>query len=551
MKNAKAKRKLDKGLNRVGEIKAPEAAQSGEFNSISNVLRYLLSNYKFILLVVLAALGIYFNSLKGEFVADDILGFKENVEVRDLKASLKTLNLQKVIYAMSFRFFDLNPVPLHLTHVLFHILAVILVFVLVSMLFDKKTAKLSSLLFAVSPINTEAVSWISASIYITNAMGFLFMAVLYLLFRNTNKIRYFLGTVVVYGITLVLVNNSFSVMFIPLLIIIDQIYNYQFEKKVSSRFRFIPLIFVMLIHIFLIVRPYSARIDYLQGSFEANIEGSAPYFERVPYEIYSNFKLLSFPLGLSIFHEGDVVTDFDVFVFWAFTVVVFGLILYLWEIYREVSGLLLFVVVSLGPTFSPVQTSSYFTERYLYLGNVAFCSLVALFFIWISKKARFDSLAMILGGILVILYSTKVIFRNREWSTPENLWKSAVRVVPNSSRAHKLLGETYLTKKDYEGASDEFKKAIELRGGVYPDAYNNLGLSYLRLGKVNEAEKIFMGNINNYPLMWQSYYNMSEVELVKGRVSWAQSYLLKVLELDPQNKDAKRVLESLSDAKEE
>ena len=254
---------------------------------------------------------------------------------------------------------------------------------------------------------------------------------------------------------------------------------------------------------------------------------------------------------MSIFHEGDVVTDFDVFVFWAFTVVVFGLILYLWEIYREVSGLLLFVVVSLGPTFSPVQTSSYFTERYLYLGNVAFCSLVALFFIWISKKARFDSLAMILGGILVILYSTKVIFRNREWSTPENLWKSAVRVVPNSSRAHKLLGETYLTKKDYEGASDEFKKAIELRGGVYPDAYNNLGLSYLRLGKVNEAEKIFMGNINNYPLMWQSYYNMSEVELVKGRVSWAQSYLLKVLELDPQNKDAKRVLESLSDAKEE
>ena len=155
---------------------------------------------------------------------------------------------------------------------------------------------------------------------------------------------------------------------------------------------------------------------------------------------------------------------------------------------KNISGLMLFIPISLAPTFSPVIVSSYFSERYLYMGNIAFCILLALVFLKFEKLAGIKKLSLFITIPLILLYSVRVVTRNTEWETPKKLWQSTVSSVPNSPRAHRVLGDLYLEEKDYTNAAIEFEKAVELRQGDYSGALNNLGMSYLRLGNFDLAE---------------------------------------------------------------
>ena len=140
------------------------------------------------------------------------------------------------------------------------------------------------------------------------------------------------------------------------------------------------------------------------------------------------------------------------------------------------------------------------------------------------------------------MYSFRVVTRNVEWSTPEKLWISTVREVPNSPRAHKVLADYYVENMDFEKAAQESEIALKLRDGDYPGARNNLGLSYLRLGMAERAEEHFLENIKTYPDMWQSYFNMSEIEVNRNNLKGAVYYLEKVLELNPENEKARFIL---------
>ena len=412
-------------------------------------------------------------------------------------------------------------------------------------MFNKKTAFLTSLIFAASPVNTEAVAWISASNYIINTTGFLLLSITYFLYKNSKKKIYLFSTVFVYILWAIILINHFSLAFLPLLILIDLAF---FEKKITFKTLVskLPLLSITFLHFLFVLNQISKRLGELSVSTEANTKNTMPYLDRVPYTIYSNLKLLLFPKTLSIFHEGDVITDALLLIMWVVTIIFIALIIYFWKKNRNISGLMLFIPISLAPTFSPVIVSSYFSERYLYMGNIAFCILLALVFLKFEKLAGIKKLSLFITIPLILLYSVRVVTRNTEWETPKKLWQSTVSSVPNSPRAHRVLGDLYLEEKDYTNAAIEFEKAVELRQGDYSGALNNLGMSYLRLGNFDLAEKYLLMNAQQYPDMPQTYLNLSEIEVNRSNILKAREYLLKVLELEPDNNTALTVLSKIN-----
>ncbi|KKS31351.1 hypothetical protein A2380_02770 [candidate division WWE3 bacterium RIFOXYB1_FULL_43_24] len=517
------------------------AAGEKKVKSLREIFRMLKESKWLVLGLFVLVAALYFNSLKGQFVVDDILGFRDNPQVRDLAGSFGSMRVQAIVYALSYKFFGLNPTPLHAVSVFYHLLNSLLVFVLGTLLFGKRRGSLAALLFAAFPVNTEAVSWISASNYSLEATAFLVMAIFYILYKNSLKKMYLIGSVIAYLFAMFFVRSNFVISFVPLIFLIDRFFieKKSFGSSLKNIAFLIPLTVVNFLYKY---TQYNNRVLYLSGSSEANVATAMPYFLRFPYTLYSNIKLMVFPDSLSVFHEGDAISDTGFLFMWLFTVVFFGTAFFLRNTKPQVAGLILFIPAALLLTFSPVLISSYYAERYMYLAAIGFCLLLATLFMMLEEKLKVKHASVIITVFVLGLYSFRVVTRNVEWSTPEKLWISTVREVPNSPRAHKVLADYYVENMDFEKAAQESEIALKLRDGDYPGARNNLGLSYLRLGMAERAEEHFLENIKTYPDMWQSYFNMSEIEVNRNNLKGAVYYLEKVLELNPENEKARFIL---------
>jgi len=114
----------------------------------------------------------------------------------------------------------------------------------------------------------------------------------------------------------------------------------------------------------------------------------------------------------------------------------------------------------------------------------------------------------------------------------------------------KNMGNNFFIKEDYENAIQSFKKALEIDPN-YIDAWNNLGLAYIKSGNIDEAKKChekidFLKKINiiEPPLKSSSRIDQqsisnstvkiptdvslteNEVPIWSGHMSWASQWLL-------------------------
>src|SRR5256885_4507444 len=104
------------------------------------------------------------NALRNDFVFDDISLVSVNNQIRSLNLPLLLSSyrpIRDISYAIDFALWGENPFGFHLTSILIHAANVLLVFGLVRRLTkDLVTATLTALIFAVHPLQTEAVTYI-------------------------------------------------------------------------------------------------------------------------------------------------------------------------------------------------------------------------------------------------------------------------------------------------------------------------------------------------------------------------------------------------------
>ncbi|MFI5403991.1 MAG: glycosyltransferase family 39 protein, partial [Planctomycetota bacterium] len=147
------------------------------------------------LLFLALAFALYANAIGNGFVFDDDLIVSSRANLRSLEGVGRIVQdayrpVRHVTYAIDYALFGRHAWGFHLSNVLYHALASFLVFRLVRRLRSEPAAWAAALLFAVHPVQTEAVAYVSGRRDLLVTIFFLLGFLSYLNYRDTGRWRH-------------------------------------------------------------------------------------------------------------------------------------------------------------------------------------------------------------------------------------------------------------------------------------------------------------------------------------------------------------------------
>ena len=284
-------------------------------------------NWKFLLLLIAITIGVYANSLPGQFsIVDDIPGIITSGRYDNLIENLKTFHIQSVIYSLLLNSFGDNPLVFHIFSLSMQLMLVVMAFILIRLLWDQRIAQIAAVIFATHPVNTESVTWISGSTYLINGMFLLPAMISYLVFKKGQKEIYLIVSIIIYTLALILTRTPWVLTLPIALVIIDQ---FIWEKKFNWRslinqiYYFVPSILYIL---FFLRQAGAARLASRESGSYLN-QQTLPRLQSYVFTIFSMLRLYIFPKDLKIYYDGNVITNSDLIIM-AVISLTFGFLIY-------------------------------------------------------------------------------------------------------------------------------------------------------------------------------------------------------------------------------
>ena len=196
--------------------------------------------------------------------------------------------------------------------------------------------------------------------------------------------------------------------------------------------------------------------------------------------------------------------------------------------------LLPYVVVS--NLFVPI--GALFADRLFYLPSAGLCLGAGVLAAWSTGtlglpdlgRRRRALLAALAGAALVL--GTASWARTGVWRSDATIFADALRVHPDSPRAHFILGKLAGDAGRDAEALASFEQAIAVWPSYIP-AYQEKGVVLGRMGRLAEAEEAFRETLQRSPAYDAAHYNLGLVLRRQGRTEEAERELRKALLLDP------------------
>ena len=436
---------------------------------------------------MLAALA-YVNALHNPFVYDDISEIVDNrsiVSISQLGLVLRhsiTRPLTNLSYALDYAAWGLNPIGYHLTNLALHAIDVILWFAVVRVLVQNRwkdvVAFAAASLFAVHPMMTEGVGYVSSR---AELLAGVFFFTSFLCFRRalmSGSARWIATGFITFALSICAKETA---AMLPLVLIAYDWLLFsgdQPPRRVRVWRVHAPLIALLVLGAVARVWLYVAFERPASGLLLSNVAVNIPVIARY-------LSLLMVPTALSVVHPVDPVTSIANPDLLGAAVVLVALGTAAWLVRRRepliLFGLLWFLVLLLPSSVLTVisQKAQPIAEHRVYLASCGFfIAIAAAGAGWLansgaSSPARRGVATVAFGCVLAVLF-TLTIQRNRVWSDPVLLWSDAVKKAPRVWMAHEGLAEAYHLVGDCESATNEFRRAVLLRPEQLP-AY--LGLA--------------------------------------------------------------------------
>lgn len=510
--------------------------------SFSDFRQILSENKLFFLLVALLCLGVYLNVLNGKFVSDDIEGIVENRNLGNLFLAIKQFNFLDFLRGVIFIFLGRGSLPFHVVNLSLHILNTILAYFFILILTKSdRLATFSSLLFALHPIHTEAVSWISGGGYLLYSFFFLSSFLFFHLYVESRG-RSFLVT----SLALYLLGVATAIWIVPLLPFFFFYEKYLKDKGITWAFYLIVVVFGALN--FLVAR--EAGIVAFKAAAGASAGGTKDPTITMPHSLVQYIYLLFWPLNLTIYHEGLRVGSVYILGSRVATILVMFVapLVFLLRKIKLPLFFLLFFLASISLSLSPVKIGWYVAERYLYIGSISFCVLIATLLLWLEKKLPVKNLALFLLMPILLFYSLRTVLRNRDWQTRTSFWIATAKSSPTSHRAYNNLGNVYGWQKEWNKAIEAYKNALKIKPD-HDTSNSNLGIAYIRVGNFEAAKKHLLRAIKINPKLYKAYYNLGLVYYKQNEPEEAKKYWRQALKINPSYTQVRQALITLEDEK--
>jgi len=507
-----------------------------EIGGMKDLIRFLKANIILLIAIILSCFLIYANLINGKFLnLDDISGIVNDPNIGNTSAAIKSMegyNLYKVVI---FKIFGLNPTAYHVAAIIMHCINSILVFLLMYVLFGRKVSLIATALFITHPVNTEAVGWISGYPYLIRGI-FIFGTLLFYAIYKKSKNKYcLLYSSLIFLVGMLFFRSSGWLFVTPvILILLDQ---FVLEEKITWKNieMYIPYAIISLIFAAILIPGFfKQRVQELQTLYYVKEETSTPLINRIPYTIYMEYKLLAFPMELSIYHEGKVLGNVEYAFMVIITIAIISLTIYLWKKDRVVAGLMMIIIFSILPSFSPIIIAWTAAERYLYIASAFYSAMVGILILKAEDKYKTKNLSIIFTIVLLTFFSIRTVIRNNDLKNSKNLWFATRKTAPYSYRVYNNLGDVYAEEKNYELALENFKRSVALKPD-YADAVHNIGYIYSQIGNIEKAKKYLAQATDMNPRLYQSSFKLGEIYYFEENYDKATEYFQKCLNADPTN----------------
>jgi len=526
------------------------------------------------LAIALVALGLYLGALPNGFVMDDYKLILKNPSVQGEEGLGKIFQSQfadgigkqspfyrPVIifsYALDHRFWKDHPRGYHLTNVIVHCLASVLIFLCFSLwsrgyplLKDSSRAigAFAGLLFAVHPAHTQSVTWIAGRTDIFSTFFCLLAFYLFLHSRNlTLKLELSLIICSLLSFFLALLAKEVAVVFPLLLILAD----YTQERELRSIFKPRQIIiysaFFGLVIVYLLIRqevlgfPFGSGklVSNWHSDWKAEVSGLVTVFKIFFYYL----KTLLFPAQLCFeCRLGPSLSWADPQIYYSIIIIALLLASGVFALSRlPWLGLCIFwFFLPLLPVSNLTQQigiKELAMEHYLYLPSIGFCLALAIVVAKTREKLGGKYQALGKGSVLalfagiLLFYAALTWQRNPDWKNNKTIWRDAVNKAPTRKRSLQNLADEYVQQGNKRQAMFYFRLATRLIPSD-ADSHYNLGVALGQLGHQDEAVREYQEAIRLNPGRANAHNNLGSA--LQGRNDWegAVREYREAVNLDP------------------
>jgi protein O-mannosyl-transferase len=516
--------------------------------------------------LVLATVLAYSNSLRCDFVFDDGLDIASNASIRHLwpiwnvfveqsdgQAAARSRPVVNLSLALNYAIADLNPFSYHLTNLLVHTLAGLVLFgivrrtLLLPGLGERFTATATPLALATAliwilhPLQTEAVTYVVQRY--ESMMGLFYLLALYAAIRCGTSEHAGRWAIVAVAATLLALGCKEVAVSIPLIILLyDRAFLAGSFREAWRRRR------GMYVGLAAAWAPFAALrvLSSGRGSW-AGYGLPVTWIEYAQSEfgvILHYLRLTVWPCPLVLDYGWPVARTVGQIA--PAAVVIVGLVaatgyaLIHWPKWGFL-GAWFFLILAPTSSVYPIRDLAFEHRMYLPLAAVVAGAVMGGCMVGrrLVADRRISQSALQVAGYALLLFvgvalAMLTFDRNEDYRDELSIWADTAAKAPLNERAHNNLGLALAECGRFDEATPHFQKALELKPD-HADAHNNLGAALIRSGHVDEAIAEYRKALENKPDLDAAHHNLGIALAGRGQFDEAIAHYEKALEFKPQS----------------
>lgn len=467
-------------------------------------------------------------------------------------------------FAFNYYFGELNESYYHLVNISVHLIASIFLFQFIYRLFDLPILKdrfnkdssyfialLTTVLWAVNPIQVQAVTYIVQRMASMAGMFYIMSMYFYLLARTSQKslenITFFLLSISAFALSLGSKENAamlpFSLIILEIFLLEGKPFQKVKENPKKSIIIFSSILLAVILYIIL------NNINLYEKYFAGYNNRPFTLTQRImtePRVIIFYISLILYPVStrLNIAHDIDVSTSLVTPITTSISILIIIALIGLAVYNRKKYPLLAFSICFFF--LNHIIESSFLNLELIFEHRNYIPSM--FFFLPISAglnkglhyyKAK-KSMQYIIT-IFIVLFLVGLghltFIRNVIWKNEKTLWIDAVEKSPDLARPHHNLGKYYHDYGRKDEAFSEYMKAMSCkwtnRNSESFTTFFNLGELLADNKEYEKAENFYRKALSIKPESPAVYNNLATLYEKKGDIEQSNNYLIKSFNLYP------------------